>query len=35
VEIALTEEERSDFETGWLELADDPQVQAAIAALNA
>lgn len=30
VEVALTEEERQDFDTGWLEPADDPQVQAAL-----
>jgi carboxyl-terminal processing protease len=35
VEIVLTEEERTEFDTGWLEPADDPQIQAAIAALNA
>jgi carboxyl-terminal processing protease len=35
VEIVLTEQERSELDTGWLEPADDPQIQAAIAALNA
>ena len=33
VEAALTEEEYERFETGWLEPADDPQVQAAVGAL--
>ena len=32
VAVTLTEEERELFETGWLEIEDDPQVQAAIAA---
>ena len=35
VEVALSEEEYEQFETGWLEPADDPQVQAAIEALRA
>ncbi len=30
VEAALSEEERSVFDTGWLEPEDDPQIQAAI-----
>ena len=34
VEIALSEEEYELFETGWLEPADDPQVQAAAEALQ-
>ncbi len=33
VEIALTEEERTDLDTGWLEPAEDPQVMAAEDAL--
>ena len=33
VEAALSEEEYELFETGWLEPADDPQVQAAVEAL--
>ena len=33
VEIALSEEERTQLDTGWLEPADDPQVQAAVEAL--
>jgi carboxyl-terminal processing protease len=35
VEAALTEEEQTAFDTGWLAPEDDPQVQAAISALNA
>lgn len=35
VEIALTEEERLEFDTGWLEPAEDPQIRAAIEALEA
>ena len=35
VEVALSEEEYGLFETGWLEPADDPQVQAAVEALRA
>ena len=34
VEIALTEEERQQFDTGWLEPGDDPQIRAAIDALR-
>ena len=34
VEIALTEEERQRFDTGWLEPGDDPQIRAAIDALR-
>ena len=34
VEQTLTEEERQQYDTGWLEPADDPQVQAAIGALK-
>ena len=34
VELALTEEERQEFDTGWLEPEDDPQVQAAVEALE-
>lgn len=33
VEVALSEEDRQTFDTGWLEPADDPQIQAAIDAL--
>ena len=35
VEITLAEEEQTLFNTGWLEPEDDPQVIAAVAALNA
>ena len=35
VELALTEEERTELDTGWLLPEDDPQVQAAIEALTA
>jgi carboxyl-terminal processing protease len=35
VEIELTEQQRSDFDTGWLEPSDDPQIQGAINALGA
>lgn len=35
VEISLTEEERLEFDTGWLEPGNDPQVLAAIDALSA
>jgi carboxyl-terminal processing protease len=35
VEIDLTEQQRSDFDTGWLEPSDDPQIQGAIDALGA
>lgn len=35
VEITLSEEDRQAFDTGWLEPADDPQIQAAIDALSA
>lgn len=35
VEAVLTEEERTQYDTGWLEPADDAQVQAAIRALEA
>lgn len=35
VEIPLTDEERLDFDTGWLEPEDDPQVQAGIDVLRA
>ena len=34
VEVLLTEEERLEFDTGWLEPADDPQILAAIDALG-
>lgn len=34
VAAELTEEERTAFDTGWLEPADDPQIQAAIDALT-
>lgn len=34
VELALTEEEREQYDTGWLEPAVDPQVQAAIDVLG-
>lgn len=30
VEVSLSEEERLDFDTGWLEPEDDPQIQSAI-----
>ena len=35
VEITLTEEQRQQFDTGWLEPEDDPQVKAAISELTA
>ena len=35
VELALTEEERTSFDTGWLEPEDDPQIQAALDLLHA
>ena len=35
VEVGLSEEDYEQFETGWLEPADDPQVQAAAEALYA
>jgi carboxyl-terminal processing protease len=35
VVIELTEQQRSDFDTGWLKPADDPQIQGAIDALGA
>lgn len=35
VEVSLTEEVRLEFDTGWLEPGDDPQVLAAIDALSA
>lgn len=35
VEAALTEEERLEFDTGWLEPSEDPQIRAAIEALEA
>lgn len=35
VAAELTEEERTLFDTGWLEPKDDPQIIAALAALNA
>ena len=35
VEVLLSEEEQTLFVTGWLEPADDPQIQAAIDALGA
>ena len=34
VEVLLTEEERQEFDTGWLEPGDDPQILAAIDALG-
>lgn len=33
VTVQLTEEERTRYDTGWLEPADDPQVQAAVTAV--
>ena len=33
-EVALTEEERELFDTGWLEHADDPQLHAAVSAAS-
>ena len=35
VELALSEEERLEFDTGWLQPAEDPQVRAAIDAVHA
>ncbi len=35
VEVALSESQAQDYATGWLEPEDDPQVQAALAALDA
>lgn len=35
VEVELTEEQRLAFDTGWLTAADDPQIRAAISAVEA